>query len=267
MPKVAIILSTKNRGYVIAEAIESVLSQTYQDFQFFIMDDGSTDDTKTILSQYSSNYGDRFEIHTREKSVGTTPNAKYLIEISKSDYIARIDDDDIWFPEKLEKQVWFLDEHEDIWVAWTATEVIDSKGGSIANHIPSCSDRDIRKKILMVNQFAHSSVLFRRKAYDEAWWYNPDFTTEDYELWTRMGTKGWKFANLPEILTQIRISEGQITQKKRRRLILSELRVLWKYKRHYPGFSKALLSKVWALLLSPWLSPIIGRFMRKYMWF
>jgi hypothetical protein len=118
--------------------------------------------------------------------------------------------------------------------------------------------------LLQVNQFAHASIMVRREFYEKVWGYNSDFTVEDYELWLRIGSQGGKFANLEEVLTHIGVTEGQISRKKRKKFIRSEMRAIWKYRKYYPGFFRAMIKRIGAFLLPEKASARIGGFLRKY---
>lgn len=259
-------MSTRNRASYLPRALDSICAQTYRDYALYVLDDASTDDTANILEQYRSKIPS-LTVLRNEQNQGTTKNAKRLIELSTGDFIARLDDDDLWLPEKLEKQVQFLQSHKTIWLLGTAIQGISSDNTLLAPLVNATDDADIRRKLLKVNQFAQSSILMRREAYLQVGGYDIGFTTEDYELWLRIGSSGWKLANLPDILTYIWVTEWQISEKKRRRLILSEIRALWKYKKYYPGGIKASIAKFWALLLPQQFSGCIGKYLRKYFGF
>lgn len=260
---VSIIISTKNRACYLPRALDSVISQTFTDYILYVFDDASTDETKDLLESYRVKIPSMI-ILRNEVSQWTTANARKLVQLSRWRYIARLDDDDLWLPEKLEKQIEFLEKNSEVVLLGTAIRGIAYDGALLAPKINACTDDEIYSTLLQVNQFAQSSVIFRRKIYFQIWWYDNSFVTEDYELWLRMKANGGKLANLSEILTYIGVTEGQITQKKRRRLIRSEIRAVWKYRRVYPGWIRASIKRLGALMLSPKISRLIGGYLRKY---
>src|SRR4030042_587586 len=122
MPKVSVIITTYNRVHFVCEAIDSVLNQTFKDFEIIVVDDGSTDNTKEALKRYSKNI---FYIYQSNKGRSQARNTG--LKVAKGDYIAFLDDDDIWVPHKLEKQVAFMDSNPNIGLVHTITEVIDEE--------------------------------------------------------------------------------------------------------------------------------------------
>ncbi len=123
MPKVSVIIATYNRTHFVCEAIESVLNQTFPDFEIIVIDDGSIDNTKQVLEKYASRIQYIFQ-----ENKGRAEARNTGIKNAKCEYIAFLDDDDIWLPNKLEKQVIFLDSHPDIELVYTFTEVINEQG-------------------------------------------------------------------------------------------------------------------------------------------
>ncbi len=109
MPKVSVIIPTYNRAHFLCEALDSALSQTFKDFEIIIVDDGSTDNTKQVLEKYGSRI---YYIYQENKGRAEARNTG--IRRAKGEHIAFLDDDDIWLPNKLEKQVFFLDARPDI---------------------------------------------------------------------------------------------------------------------------------------------------------
>ena len=124
-PKVSVVIPTYNQARFVKDAVDSVLTQTYQDFELIVADDGSTDNTAEILKSYQQDSRVRclFEIHTDRC---TTKNIG--IKSARGRYIAFLDSDDVWLPEKLEKQIAFLDQHPEIALVHGFVEMIDSTG-------------------------------------------------------------------------------------------------------------------------------------------
>lgn len=260
---VSIILATQNREKFLPRALDSIAAQTYKDYTLYVIDDASTDSTMEIIERYVDVIPS-LVIHKNPKALGQCNSLIKMIQLSKWKYIARIDDDDIWLPEKLEKQVAFMESHQDIALLGTAIQWITSSGIMLATAINPSTDEVIRKNLLQVNQFAHASIMIRREMYEKVWGYNSNFTVEDYELWMRIGSQGGKFANLEEVLTHIGVTEGQISIKRRKKFIRSEIRAVWKYRAFYPGLFRALIKRFGAFILPEKYSREIGSFLRKY---
>jgi len=198
-PKVSIVIATFNRREALVKAIASVLSQNYRNIELVIVNDCSTDDTRTYLESLSND--PRFNIIHNELNSGLQKSLNIGINEAKGLYIARLDDDDIWTDEdKLNKQVNFLETNSDFGLVGTAYRIGDEE---FAN--PE-SDFEIRKQILFRCPFRHSTVMFRKRLWEECGTYNEDLKySEDWDLWLKMGMKA-KFANISDVTVEI--SEG-----------------------------------------------------------
>ena len=135
MPKVSVVICTYNLARYICEAIESVLNQTYRDYELIVIDDGSVDNTKAILNKYVG----KLRYIYREN--GGLPSARNLgIRLSKGKYVAFLDADDIWLPDKLQKQVKAIEEDDDVGLFYTAKYMMDANGrltGDVRPHYPA----------------------------------------------------------------------------------------------------------------------------------
>lgn len=212
-PKVSVVMSVYNGEPYLRKAIDSILNQTFTDFEFIIINDGSTDSTAHVLRKYAQR-DDRIRIVDQANS-GLTKSLNRAVSLSRGEWIARQDADDISMATKLEKQLAFLADHPEVGVLGTAVKTInsESKVTSIGWH--EVEDADIRFKLLRNNSFAHGSMMFsmiifkRAGGYDESLEY-----TQDYDLWWRM-SRYTRLANLPEPLYCWRKAEGNITSSRR----------------------------------------------------
>jgi len=186
-------------------AIESILRQTFTDFEFVIVDDASTDATPAILAALRD---DRVRLLTNATRLGLTRSLKRGLEVARGEYVARQDADDVSRPTRLDRQVRFLDDNRD--VALIGSDYIKIKrGGERALRTVPRDCLGIRWRLLFVNSFAHSSVAFRRSTLEAVGGYGDEFRyAEDYELWTRLASK-YSVANVPEVLVEYR--EGSAT--------------------------------------------------------
>lgn len=198
VPKVTVLMPVYNGEKYLKEAIDSVLAQTLKDFEFLIINDGSTDKTQEILESY----GDTRIRLFRQSNKGLTRSLNKGIQLSRGEYVARMDADDIALPERLEKQVTFLDERPEIGVVGSFhCEVSASLHKSIVKKFPT-DDSAIRKTLMKENPFSHPTVMMRKKIFVRASLYNEDEKykyVEDYELWFTL-FKVCKFANIQEAL-------------------------------------------------------------------
>lgn len=197
----------------LKEAIESILNQTLIDFEFIIINDGSTDKTRSILENY---HDPRIVLVHNPKNMGLTQSLNKGLNIAQGAYLARMDADDIALPLRLEKQVYFLENCLAVGILGSSCLLIDPNGQEIGLKQMPTSNLDIRWTSLLANPFIHPTVMIRRDIliqnglrYDESFQ-----TSQDYDLWVRIlnNTCG---ANLNEPLLQYRVSSDDITSRHR----------------------------------------------------
>ena len=195
--KVTILMSVYNGEKYLRKAVDSILNQTFKDFEFLIINDGSTDKTAEILQSYRD---PRIKIVNNQKNMGLTKSLSRGLGIAKGDYIARMDADDISMPERLEKQVNMLEQRPELGMVGTWYCVIDEKD-NIKYEVKNDGNPVIlRWKLLFNNEFVHSSVMMRKRAYEDSGGYNPEFqAAQDYDLWSRIAKK-WQIGLVPKIL-------------------------------------------------------------------
>jgi len=213
-PLVSIIMAAHNADKYIAETIESVLAQTYQNWELIITDDASTDHTRDIIIQYTEK-DSRIKMIRIDESVRQTIARIKAIEISSGEYLAILDADDISFPDRLKIQVDFLESHPDISVTGSIAELINAKGEHIGKKEKTGDFTELAFKLLLQTQFIHSSVCMRKKAYDAIGGYDGvtyQIYAEEYDLWNRLAHEGYKMTNLPETLIKYRIHPQGISQ-------------------------------------------------------
>ncbi len=191
----------------INDSVQSILNQTFKDFELIIIDDKSTDDTVDLIKKFED---DRIVLIEKEKNSGYTDSLNYAVTIAKGDYIARMDGDDISMPERFKIQIDFLTKNEDVILCGTGMKVIDSD--KILKH-PS-NYEEIKVKLCFTNSIFHPTVLFRKKVLIENQ-YDKNFEpAEDYDLWTRLVFKG-KLMNIDETLLHYRLHANQVSNSKR----------------------------------------------------
>lgn len=206
IPKVSVVTTCYNSERFLREAIDSILNQTFTDFEYIIWNDGSTDKTEEIVKSYNDPRIRYFK--TENQGVGSAAHA--ACAVAKGEYIARLDDDDICFPQRLEKEVYFLDTHPDYVLVSCLFEYIDEHDRVFGQCVYPCTSKAIKKRLNIL----HSGAVYRKSAYEQCGGYVNVRMGLDKILWGRMAKYG-KYANLPEILVQYRIQHLSIGRKLR----------------------------------------------------
>ncbi|MDD4000869.1 MAG: glycosyltransferase [Bacilli bacterium] len=211
IPKVSIIMPVYNAAKYLDETIKSILNQTYNDFEFLIIDDGSTDNSLEILYSYND---PRIKILKNEKNIGYVKTLNKLIDLSKGEYIARQDNDDISLPDRIEKQVLFLNMNKDVGVCGTNAFVFGKKTKMTRMPI---TDDEIKAYMILYNPMLHPTIMYRKSIFEvlNIGKYNEDLCpAEDYAMWFEISKKT-KLANLPEPLLKYRWHENNTSQLKK----------------------------------------------------
>lgn len=241
----SILMLTYNRAHYLPAAVGSVLAQTYANWELIIIDDGSTDDTRTVVSQFADT---RIRYIRHEQNAGLFVRRKESLDIANGTYVAILDSDDIWHSlEKLSMQVSFLEAHPDHVLVGTFCNLIDSSGNNIGKDRYGTSDAEIRRRILFRNQFIHSSALMQKDALDETNGYRATLA-EDLDLFLQLGNRG-KFANIPEYLTSHRI-HGESANDRGPKMARAIHHIIQKHRYEYPCFHLAIVKSYMRNLLA-----------------
>ena len=210
---ISVIMSVYNGEKYLVQAIDSILNQTYQNFEFIIIDDCSTDNSSHILQEYAKK-DSRIKIIKKEKNIGIKgfiENLNLGISIAEGKYIARMDADDISLPERFQKQVDFLENNPEITLVGAQLNLINEQNKITGEAIAALQHRDIVKRITSQIQLFHPVIMFRK---DQNIQYREKFLyCEDYDLYLNLITQGKKLANLNEKLLHYRILESSISRK------------------------------------------------------
>lgn len=206
---VSVIMPAYNAAEHIREAIDSILGQIFSDFEFLIIDDGSTDNTVDIIEEYND---PRIKLIRNEDNKGLVYTLNKGLEIAQGRYIARMDADDISRTERFEKQVIFLDENPEISILSVAFEFL---GTPYHIHFPT-DNEGIKVKLLENTALLHPGAMFRKEAViKNNLRYNEDYKyAEDYHLWAIAAQQGIKMANLDEVLVEYRQHENQVSMSR-----------------------------------------------------
>ena len=212
-PLISVIMPVYNAQKYLGQAIESVLRQTYRNFELIIIDYGSSDDSLKIIKSFSDS---RIKIVYHKKNQGIISSLNDGIKESAGKYIARMDADDISLPKRLEKQISFLENNPLVVMCGTWARVINESGKVVDKNIhPPTDGKSIRSYILKHNPFIHPTVMMKKSAFKDSDWYRNKFKhAEDYELWTRIVFLN-EVANIPEELLEYRMTKSGITSKNR----------------------------------------------------
>ncbi len=241
---VSIILCTYNGSQTIKRAIESVLNQTYQNWELIIVNDGSTDDVIQVVTLFSDS---RIFVYNNDKNLGIQKTRNKALSFCRGEYIAVLDDDDWWNDsQKIEKQVSFLNKNTSYNIVGTAVSVFDEKDNFLYSIIPPQKDTDIRKSFLRFNHFTHSSVMYRRKVSQEISGYSESLNVkdmEDYDFILRLGTTGL-MKNLEDFSTSYTLRTGSNSFKNKKSLLKNNISSVVQYRKKYPGFCTAYLFSV-----------------------
>jgi len=209
-PKVTILMSVYNGERYLREAIDSILNQTFRDFEFLIINDGSTDRTKEILDSYKD---PRIRVINNEKNIGLTKSLNKGLRLAKGEYIARMDADDISLPERLSTQAIFLDAHPDIGALGSAVQIINGCGiQSSVLRFPA-DHGFLRWCLCFYDPIPHPSAMMRKKAMEQVGGYASDMMyAQDYDLWRRLSVVT-RLATLPDVLLYLRKHEESLTER------------------------------------------------------
>ena len=210
-PKISLIMSVYNGEDYLRDAIESVLNQTFKDFELIVINDCSTDSTGEILNRFAE-LDKRVKVHTNEVNLRLPSSLNKAITLAQGKYIARMDADDICLPERLEKQYQFMENNPG--VALSSCRFMTLKNGLVSSG--GCggkSDNESIKALLLVtNPILHPGIIAKADAI-RSLGYDKNFTcTEDMELWTRFVMAGYDIEIMPEYLMIYRLHDKQITE-------------------------------------------------------
>lgn len=209
--KISVIMSVYNGEEYLSEAIDSVLAQSFSDFELIIINDCSTDSTGEILARYASSDA-RVKVHTNEVNLRLPSSLNKAISLSEGKYIARMDADDICLPHRLEKQYAFMESNPD--VALSSCRFMTLKNGVISSG--GCGGKtdheSIKALLLVANPILHPGIIAKADVIRELG-YDKSFTcTEDMELWSRFVMENHKVEILSEYLMIYRLHDKQITE-------------------------------------------------------
>jgi glycosyltransferase involved in cell wall biosynthesis len=210
-PRITVLMPVHNGEKYMQQAIDSILDQTFQDFEFIIINDRSTDRTREIITGYKD---ERIRLFNHEPEATLPDNLNKALSLARGDYIARMDCDDISHPKRFEKQIQFLDNNPDVGVCGTWIK----RFGDIRtkNYKPACDDKIIKASLLfgcgVMNPTAmiRSSVLQSNNIRYNSQFFSPIILAEDWDFWYS-ASRYCKIINLPEVLLSYRVHKAGLT--------------------------------------------------------
>jgi len=215
-PVVSVLLATHNGATYLPQALDSMAAQTFSDWEWILVDDGSTDNTPALLADYRRSLGDRVRIIHNENNIGLTASLNRGLAEARGEFVARMDDDDIAHRERLERQIKVMRRDPKLLLLGTAGYRLDESTNTVLPYLSDYDSLRLRINLCWFNPFMHASVMFRSKLpdgsavrYDEAY-----ETAQDYALWAMLSLAG-RVSILAEKLMTNRVRQGSITGKRR----------------------------------------------------
>jgi len=210
-PTVSVLMSVYNGEKYLKAAINSILNQTFKDFEFIIINDGSKDNSVNILNSYKDK---RIKLIHNETNMGLPKSLNIGLNLSTGRYLARMDSDDISFPQRLESQVTYMNNNPDISLCGTWIKCVNELNNCISIQKYPVRHEEIKSMMFWKVGVSHPSVMFKRKDFlDNNLYYDESFIcSQDYELWVR-ALQYIKFSNIPKVLLARRCGNHQLGSK------------------------------------------------------
>jgi len=212
-PAISVLMTSYNEELYIKDALNSILAQTFTDFEIIIIDDGSQDLTCDIVAEIAK-ADDRIVFYKNELNIGIFPSLNKGLELARGRYIVKMDSDDWSYPDRIEKQFAFMEAHPDVVISGGSMEVCDSELNVLNKRAYNLTDEAVRMKLFRYSPFCHPTTIYRRDAALKAKGYNEALLAAgDYDFYFRIGVYG-KFANLSDVLLKYRSNPGSISHTK-----------------------------------------------------
>lgn len=207
-PLVTVLMTVYNGGKYLKESVRSVLSQTFEDFEFLIINDCSTDDSVTVIKSFND---ERIVIHNNERNLGQTRSLNVGLGLAKGKYIARMDADDMAFPLWLETLVNYAESNQEYVAVGAATAVMDESGKLKKVFRTPTTFEGLIFHIFFGNALNHVGSLFKKEIILKNGGYNEEFKiSQDYELWSSLLRNKYRLINIEAILVAVRVHESSV---------------------------------------------------------
>ena len=233
-PLVSVVMPVYNGELFMAAAIESILSQTFKNFEFLVVDDGSNDLTSEILKKYKKNYPLIIKIFRLKKNIGAFAAINSVLNKTRGEFIALMDSDDISYPQRLEKQITFFKKNPNVIVLGCQAEIITENGLTIGNKKAPIKDGEIRKEFAFVHPMVHPSCILRKSLLPEKnhIYENKYGVNDDYFSFFKLLSFG-QFANLEETLFSYRIHANNSSLKNLKKTLLNTIKIRFDARRTF----------------------------------
>lgn len=209
-PMVSIVMANYNGGLYLRECVNSVLEQSYRNFEFIIIDDCSTSDDYTYLSSLDDS---RIRLHRNTINEGQTKSLNTGLQLARGKYIARMDSDDVCLPHRLSEQVDFLEKNSEIVLLGSQAIIIDEYGDQTGEIVCATTPDNIWAYSFFANPFIHSSIMFRSELITEhKFRYDESYINQDFELWSRILPR-FQTSNLSSHLIKYRVHSNNMTSR------------------------------------------------------
>lgn len=212
--RISIIMGIYNCATTLPMAIDSLLEQTYQHWKLIMCDDGSTDNTYEVAKNYQSRYPEKIILIQNEINKGLNYTLNHCLQYADTEFIARMDGDDLSLPTRLEKEIHFLDKNTQYAIVSTPMIYFDDSGDF---RIGTGNGEPEVKRMVVSTPFCHAPCMVRREAYESVCGYavrNDRLRVEDWDLWIRMYEKGYRGFVLPEPLYKMRDDRNAYARRK-----------------------------------------------------
>lgn len=247
-PKISVIIPTYNYGEYVSEALDSVLAQTYKDYEIIVIDDGSTDNTKDIVGKYIENsIGNIKYIYQENKGVSNARNTG--IKNARGEYIAFLDADDIWFPDKLELQMDLFEKNPELGLVFCNTFSFNEHSSSKKTGFqlnPAGEPAKILQSLVIRNRISTNTVIVKKRYFDKTGLFDEDLRFgEDYDMWLRIA-KYYKVDYLNTVLTKYRLhvnNLSKINKEKEERVIIDMIKIRKRALQENPEIFKNMNSR------------------------
>ncbi len=263
--KVSIIMGIFNCGDTLREALDSILVQTFTDWELILCDDASSDDTYQVAEEYRSRYPEKVQLLQNTRNLRLAATLNRCAEVAHGEYLARMDGDDISMPTRLEKQVAFLDAHPEYAIVGTYMQAFDEDGDR--NVIP-VRTKPCKYDLAKMTPFNHATILIRKSVFNALGGYHSTELTvrcEDVELWFRFFAADYQGYNLLEPLYRVRENKSTFRRRTWKSSFLVSLNV-WRGVRmlglpwYYSCYAlKPLVSQLTPVFVKRWFRRMVHR--------
>jgi len=221
VPKISVVMSVYNGERFLKQSVDSIINQSFSDFEFIIINDASTDSTLKILDSYRD---PRIIIINNDKNLHLPKSLNKGIKIAKGDYIVRMDADDISLEDRFEKQVRFMEEHPDIGASSGNYITIDESGKSIGRS-KVLRGKQLDKYYLLPSPLVHPASIIRTYILKNEFMYNELYdSAQDYDLWLSIHDK-YRLDNMSDVLIKYRVTQSGISKTKRKQQLYNSWKI------------------------------------------